>query len=310
MYRIISEVPLYIVILIFIIMVDHVLVFGQSPPAFILKGADLMELPIVSQNVAGWSWRLSKETYTDRLKRILIDLKAKDCFITSLQEVQLSGGKYLSLIREVFPEKEYELILPKAYTNQPKSVVSLMIIKKEYCDSYSVSTLEGLEDSLRYNYVTINTPIEGLCFRVLNVNVPHNTFDYSKTAAWYREKRVELRKRFLQRIKELAETYRREPDLKLVITADMNMSYEDPYIQKLAYSYDSPMLDAVKECDRTKITWNNQLLNGSNRIDYILYSRAVISERGGLKAKYTVVDDTPIVDKKSDHCYLVGGLVL
>ena len=31
MYRIISEVPLYIVILIFIIMVDHVLVFGQSP---------------------------------------------------------------------------------------------------------------------------------------------------------------------------------------------------------------------------------------------------------------------------------------
>ena len=171
------------------------------------------------------------------------------------------------------------------------------------------TTLEGLEDSLRYNFVTINTTIEGLCFRVLNVNVPHNTFDYSKTAEWYRQSRVELRKLFLQRIKELSETYRSEPDLKFVITSDMNMSYEDPYIQKLAYSYDSPMLDAVKECDRTKITWNNRHLKGRNRIDYIMYSRAIISERGGLKAKYTVVDDTPITQKTSDHCYLVGGLV-
>lgn len=268
-----------------------------------------MELGIVSHNAAGWNWRLSKEAYKDRLERILIDLKAKDCFITSLQEVQLCGGKYLGLIREYFPEAEYEIVLPKAYNNEPKSVVSLILINKDFCDSYSVSTLEGLENSLRYNFITINTQIEGLCFRILNINVPHNVFDQSKTAEWYRQSRVELRKLFLQRIKELSETYRSEPDLKFVITTDMNMSYEDPFMNKLAYSYDSPMLDAINECDKTKITWNNRLLNGSNRIDYILYSRAVISERGGLKAKYTVVDDTPIVDKKSDHCYLIGGLV-
>ena len=268
-----------------------------------------MKLGIVSHNVAGWGWRTTGESYEDRFERGLIDLKAKNCFLTNLQEAQLSGGKYIEVIRKHFPEAEYELILPKAYKNQPKSIVSLMLVKKEYCDSYSVSTLEGLEDSLRYNFVTINTTIEGLCFRVLNVNVPHNTFDYSKTAEWYRQSRVELRKLFLQRIKELSETYRSEPDLKIVITSDMNMSYEDPYIQKLAYSYDSPMLDAVKECDRTKITWNNRHLKGRNRIDYIMYSRAIISERGGLKAKYTVVDDTPITQKTSDHCYLVGGLV-
>ena len=100
-----------------------------------------MKLGIVSHNVAGWGWRTTGESYEDRFERGLIDLKAKNCFLTNLQEAQLSGGKYIEVIRKHFPEAEYELILPKAYKNQPKSIVSLMLVKKEYCDSYSVSTL-------------------------------------------------------------------------------------------------------------------------------------------------------------------------
>lgn len=268
----------------------------------------MIELSITNHNQAGWAWQMTTEPYETRLERSLVKLREKDSFITGIHELQLSGGKYIPTIRKFFPESDYVLILPKAYNNQPKSVVSLLLIKKEFCESYSIATLEGLEDSLRYNFVTVNTPIEGLCFRFLNANVPHQCFDENKTAEWYRKSRVELRKLFQNNIRELAMTYRSEPDLKFFMMVDMNTSPDDPFMKELAYSYDSPMLDAVKEEDRYIPTWNN---NGSNnRIDYILYSKGMISERSGASVRFTEVDDSSITENTSDHCILVGGITI
>lgn len=90
--------------------------------------------------------------------------------------------------------------------------------------------------------------------------------------------------------------------------ADLNTSPDDPFMQNLVYSYGSPMLDAVKEEYRYISTWNNK--GATNRIDYILYSRGMISERSGAKVRFTEVDDSPITEKTSDHCILVGGIII
>lgn len=156
--------------------------------------------------------------------------------------------------------------------------------------------------------MTVNTPIEGLCFRFLNANVPHQCFDENKTAEWYRKSRVKLRRLFLNNIRELAKSYRSDPDLKFFMMADLNTSPDDPFMQNLVYSYGSPMLDAVKEEYRYISTWNNK--GATNRIDYILYSRGMISERSGAKVRFTEVDDSPITEKTSDHCILVGGIII
>ena len=131
-----------------------------------------MNRQIISYNMAGWNWRISTEKWEDRVRRSCeyIINKMSEPMVIGLQEVQLSGGKYLKVLEEYFPE--YHIILPPAFNGQPRSVISILLLRKDICDSYSVNVLDNLEDSLRYNYVTFNTS-DGLCFRVLNTNIPH-----------------------------------------------------------------------------------------------------------------------------------------
>lgn len=265
------------------------------------------DMELISLNVAGWNWRVSNEKWGDRLKRICeyIRNKMNNPLVIALQEVQLSGGKYLTVLKEQFPD--YHIVLPKAYKNQPRSVVSVLLISKTLCESYNVRTLEGLDDSLRYNFVHINTHIEGLCFRILNTNVPHNCLE--NAAEWYREEREELRALFIQNIKNLANTYRSEPDLKLIVLGDFNALPDDRFIESLAYAYDKPMIDAVKDHDKKTATWRDFATRTTSRSDYIFYSAGMLCDTG-VSAKFTMVDDSTILKELSDHAILVGGIVL
>lgn len=262
-----------------------------------------MERQIISYNMAAWNWKLTLEEWGDRMKRSCeyIINKTSEPMLIGLQEVQLSGGKYLDILKQFFPK--YHIILPKAYKGQPKSVISILMIRKDTCDSYSVNKLENLEDSLRYNYVTFNK--DGLCFRVLNVNIPHTC--YEDKAGWFQEDRRRLRETFIEKINSMAQTYKNEPDVKFIALGDFNTVPEDSFINDLAYTYiNRPMIDTVAKEDKNKITWNNQ--GAKNRLDYILYSQGMLCDTG-LSAKITTIDDTTIVEKLSDHAILIGGLV-
>ena len=272
-----------------------------------MKNLNYKDVELISLNVAGWNWRISNEKWGDRLKRICeyIRNKMNNPLVIALQEVQLSGGKYLKVLEEQFPD--YHIVLPQAYKNQPRSVVSVLLINKNLCESYNVRTLEGLEDNLRYNFVHINTHIEGLCFRILNTNVPHNCL--KNAAKWYREERKELRALFIQNITELANTYRSEPDLKLIVLGDFNALPDDRFIESLAYAYDRPLINAVKDHGKKIATWRNFATGTKSRLDYIFYSTGMLCNTG-VSAKDTMVDDSTILKELSDHAVLVGRIVL
>lgn len=262
-----------------------------------------MERKIVSLNMAGWAWTITDEAWKERMERTCkyIRNKVADPMVIGLQEVQLSGGKYLETLETCFPD--YHIILPKGYNNQPRSVISIMLIRKDICESYSVSTLEDLADSLRYNYVTINTTDE-LCFRVLNVNIPHTC--YEDRAEWFQQDRQELRAKFIKAVEELADTYSHEQDIKFIALGDFNTTPDDTFIEGLAYTFiNRPMADPVLKNDKNKVTWING--DSRNRLDYILYSNGMICDTG-FSAKITEIDNTTIKDKMSDHALLIGGV--
>lgn len=266
------------------------------------------DMEFISLNTAGWNWRTSNESWEKRLNRICDYIKSKmrNPLVIALQEVQLGGGKYLEILEKYFPD--FHIVLPKGYKKQAKSVMSLLLINKNLCESFSIGTLTKLEDNLRYNFVTINTHIEGLCFRILNINIPQNCFN-DNTAEWYKEEREALRTLFINSIETLANTYRREPDLKLVILGDFNSTPESDLIETLAYSYDKPMIDAVKPCNKNVYTWRDYATKAKNRLDYILYSAGMLCDTG-VGAKFTIIDDNTILQNLSDHAILIGGITL
>lgn len=267
------------------------------------------DMELISLNVAGWNWRISNEKWEARLSRICDYIRSKmsNPLVIALQEVQLSGGKYLRVLEKQFPN--YHIVLPKGYKNQPKSVISVLLINKDLCEAFSVGSLEGLHDSLGYNFVTISTHIEGLCFRILNTNIPHNCFN-ANTAEWYKKEREELRKLFVDCIKELASSYRSEPDVKLIILGDFNATPESDFITSIAYThYNRPMVDAVRPENKNVMTWRSNETNSEGRLDYILYSLGMLCDTG-VKAKFTQIDDHAIQQGLSDHCMLIGGILL
>lgn len=266
------------------------------------------DMELISLNVAGWNWRTSNESWEKRLNRICDYIKSRmnNPLIIALQEVQLSGGKYLDVLKKQFPD--YHIVLPKGYKKQPRSVLSVLLINKDLCESFSIRTLDGLEDSLRYNFVAVNTHIEGLCFRILNLNIPHNCFN-ENAAEWYKEEREELRTLFINRIKDLASRYRSESVLKLVLLGDFNAIPESDFINSLAYEYDSSMIDAIRPQDKNTVTWRDNVTKSQNRLDYILYSTGMLGDTG-VSAKIAQIDDQTIQQKLSDHAIIIGGIKL
>jgi len=263
------------------------------------------EIEFFSLNMAGWKWTATEESWESRLNKECEYIKSKinNTLVIALQEVQLSGGKYLEIFEKHFPD--YHIVLPKGYKKEPRAVISMLLINKELCTSFSIATLEGIEDSLRYNFVTLSTTVEnGLCFRIINTNIPHKAFN-ENTAEWYKEERKDLRTLFINNIKKLAKTYRSEPDVKFMVMGDFNTTPEDEFIESLAYTYDRTMIDRVE--DKNKITWKNQETLAKNRLDYILYSTGMLYNTY-VKAEKTEIDDNTIAQKLSDHALIIGRI--
>ena len=65
-----------------------------------MKNLTYGNIELISLNVAGWNWRASNEKWRDRLERICKYIKNKmnNSLVIALQEVQLSGGKYLTVL--------------------------------------------------------------------------------------------------------------------------------------------------------------------------------------------------------------------
>ncbi len=265
-----------------------------------------LDLQILSLNLAGYAWKVTNVPWKDRLQKVCryINKKTKNPFIIGLQEVQLAGGKYLEIIREEFPN--YQVVLPKGYKQQPKSVVSLMLLNKDMYTTYSVGTFEDLEENLRYNMVTVNALIgkEEYCFRILNVHMPH--LCNQNRPIWYQHSRENMRGTFETAIMECAQVYSKD---SLIILGDLNANSQDELIQNLVYSYNSPMLEVLDVAEKPQITWANSQVGGKDKLDYILYSKGLLRNTG-IRARRTEIDDTTILEGLSDHAMLIGRLIV
>lgn len=240
---------------------------------------------IITFNAAGYGWT-GTESWNNRFERICsyVSQKSTKVLCVGLQEVQLSGGKYLSVIEEHFPD--YYIILPSAWKNQPKSAVSLLLLNKNIVnlEDCNVRTIPGLEDKLLYNYVHISCSGEELV--LLNVHVPPNP---EKGSEMYKMERKELRALFYTQIQRIAKS---EPNL--ILLGDLNSTPNSANLTSLAYSENSPLRDHLE--NKNTPTWKE------NRIDYILSSRG-LSANANIKA---TVDDTTITKKLSDHALLIA----
>ena len=264
---------------------------------------------IVSLNVAAWKWRLSDEPYYTRLTRIchLIKRKTWYPFVIALQEVIL-GDKYLALLQEEFPG--YEIVVPKAYdaSKHRRSAVCCTLLNKRDLISYSHNTLDGVEHgSGRYVYLTITS--DHGCYRVLNVHVPQVAAFHDNAPKVYIESRYALKAAFESAIQQEADTFHRDPDVRLIVVGDLNATPDSDFVRCLAHTpkhrfvIKEPTVNLLKEEDLNTPTWVNEQLGCSKHIDYVVYSIGMWTACG--LARTEVIDDT-IKSKISDHAMLCG----
>lgn len=273
-------------------------------------GEKTEKLGLYSLNVAGYCWRITDARWEDRFRELCAYIARKIALTTTptlaigLQEVQLTKGRHLSILKEYFPD--FHIVLPKAYNpdTSPRSVISVLLISKEMCDSYSINTLTGLEDNLRYNHVIVNLH-SGLCFRLLNVNLPHLCFN-NHTAAGYKASRLSQRKAYEESIYQLAKAHQKEQDVKLILFGDVNSTPKSDFMQTLVYSNYMPSFMDALEYEST-YTWKNELVHAESRLDYILYSLGMLNDTG-ISVK-TLIDSTTISQRLSDHAMLFGELI-
>lgn len=253
--------------------------------------------------MAGYAWKITKESWESRLKKACncIKKQAPDAWFIGLSEV-IAGKdeKYINIIREEFPN--YITVLPKAYKNDYRSAINVLLINKEGYHNHSVRTLTGLEDSLLYNYVDVNTDYGE--YRLLSAHIPH-TCNENKPE-YYQQKREKLRAVFEKSISETCIAYRREPDIQFIFMTDANASPESSFIQKLSGAVNPPLFNATRTGDRKLATWNNpEYMN--NHIDYIFYSMGSMIAPV-IDAYYNDIIDVPISEKISDHAIIRGKI--
>ena len=96
--------------------------------------------------------------------------EAPEAWLFGLSEV-ISGkdNKYLDILRGEF--QGYVMVLPKAYRNDFRSAINVLLINAEGYHEHNTRILDGLEDSILYEYVDIDTDYG--YFRVVNAHIPH-----------------------------------------------------------------------------------------------------------------------------------------
>ena len=82
--------------------------------------------------------------------------EAPEAWLFGLSEV-ISGkdNKYLDILRGEF--QGYVMVLPKAYRNDFRSAINVLLINAEGYHEHNTRILDGLEDSILYEYVDIDT---------------------------------------------------------------------------------------------------------------------------------------------------------
>lgn len=225
---------------------------------------------------------------------------ASNPLVIGLQEVQLTGGKYLTILKKEFPQ--YHIVLPYAYENQPRSVVCILLINKSLCTSYNVMTLDKLEESLRYNYVQVKTPTGP--FKILNIHLPQTTFN-NHMAPWYIKSRFRLRTAMENALLNFATLHRTEP---AIIMGDLNACPTSALYETLATTpIDRPFFDSILPKDSQVASWCDRHLN-AGRIDYIMYSWYMVDQNSPYVCRPGKIIQDTISDKLSDHALIVASI--
>ena len=259
---------------------------------------------IISWNLAGYAWKATKEAWGDRLKRACkcIKTEAPDAWLIGLSEV-IPGkdNKYLDILRGEF--QGYVMVLPKAYRKDFRSAISVLLINEEGYKKHNTRILDGLGDSLLYEYVDIDTDYG--YYRVMNTHLPHTCNENKQER--YQQSRKDLRKKFEEAILSECEAYRIDPDVQFILLADANASPRSTFIYELAGEFNNPMLfNATKRTDRDLPTWINPNY-GENHIDYIFYGMGSMFGEV-VNIYFNEIISSPIDNKISDHAIIKGKI--
>ena len=114
--------------------------------------------------------------------------EAPEAWLFGLSEV-ISGkdNKYLDILRGEF--QGYVMVLPKAYRNDFRSAINVLLINAEGYHEHNTRILDGLEDSILYEYVDIDTDYG--YFRVVNAHIPHTCNENGQE--WYQQSRKDFK---------------------------------------------------------------------------------------------------------------------
>jgi len=112
--------------------------------------------------------------------------EAPEAWLFGLSEV-ISGkdNKYLDILRGEF--QGYVMVLPKAYRNDFRSAINVLLINAEGYHEHNTRILDGLEDSILYEYVDIDTDYG--YFRV--AHIPHTCNENRQE--WYQQSRKDFK---------------------------------------------------------------------------------------------------------------------
>lgn len=258
---------------------------------------------IISWNLAGFAWKISEERWGDRLERACDYIKetAPDAWVMGLSEViPGKGNKYIDILKKEFPN--YHIILPKAYADNYRSAINVLLVNKEGYHDHTVRTLDNLEDSLLYNYIGLDCDYG--YYRILSVHMPHTNND--DRPKWYQRNRYELRKVFENTIKETCAAYRRETDVQYIFMGDLNATPDGCFVKSLVGPVNPMLFDATRGGDREVPTWSNPEYS-KNHIDYICYSMGSMMAPV-IDVYYNEIITEPITDLISDHALLRGKI--
>ena len=258
---------------------------------------------VMSTNLAGWGWKITKEPWEERLARACECIKkaAPEAFLIGLQEV-IPGvnEKYIDLIKSDLPN--YVVVLPYAYNNNYRSAINVLLINRDGYHNHCVRTLPHMYDSLLYNYVSIATDYG--YYEVLNAHTPH--ISNENRPLWYQKKREAERAVFEQSIFETCKLYKYKTDIQFIFMADANTTPESSFIQQLSGTVEPLLYNATKASDLKIATWNNPEYKSSH-IDYIFYSMGSMKS-SAIDVYNNDIIDTPIAEKISDHAIIRGRI--
>ncbi len=257
------------------------------------------QITVVTQNCAGWNWKTNKKDFKTRLKAMLEKIWNEDPDIVGLQESYFSSA-YRNVIEEFFPEDKYIIIAPKNYNAEAnkKSVISIMILKKQDLQLCEQLDLPGLEASLRHTYVEAHYDYGKI--RPLNLWIPQTSLNDKKSET-YRKERLEFKEKYIKAVLKETNLWS-DSDQLFIPLGDYNLTTEN--LEDLeAGEASEKLVEPLKPEDKGAYTWHDSTLGPGSDIDHIRFGAKYNLP---IAFKHTRIDYSPINEGLSDHAMLVG----